>query len=199
VSPVPGVERPGEGPRRVVADQRARLDAQPAEGLRLELRMLVHGTPERPREGDDDADLHAAILWIAARKYSLSVDVNGWLDRSRQAIQERRWDDAIEACDHVIALEPGNKKAWNNRGVALAGEARYEEAVDAYSRALELSPNDPRVVRNLGECLPMLGRDEERLTLAEQAIEAHPSSGEAWEAFGDACGAPICRARRKLS
>ena len=62
VAPVARVQRARERPRRVVADDRPRLDAQPAERLRLELRMLVDSPPERPGEGHDDADLHAAIL-----------------------------------------------------------------------------------------------------------------------------------------
>ena len=66
VAPVPRVQRPRERPRRVVADDRPRLDAEPAQRLRLELRVLVDCAPERPREGHDDADLHAAILWARA-------------------------------------------------------------------------------------------------------------------------------------
>ena len=85
VPPVPRVQRPRERPRRVVADDRPRLDAQLAERLRLELRMLVDGSPERPGEGHDDADLHAAILRTWRSR------LGGWTSRRASPSCTRTW------------------------------------------------------------------------------------------------------------
>ena len=56
VAAVARVERPRERARRVVADDDLDLDGPRApERLRLELGVLDHAPPERPRERDDDA------------------------------------------------------------------------------------------------------------------------------------------------
>jgi hypothetical protein len=67
VTPVARVERARERPGRVVADDGARLDADPAKCIRLELRVLVYPSDEGPREGDDDPDLHGSKSMIQSR------------------------------------------------------------------------------------------------------------------------------------
>ena len=54
----PRVEHAGELAGWVVAHDQADLVSEVAERGRLELRVLYHGSPERPRERDDDAHLH---------------------------------------------------------------------------------------------------------------------------------------------
>ena len=60
VAAEPRVENAREAAGRVVADDRARVDAVPAQRVGLELGVLDHRPPEGPRIGDDDAHLHAA-------------------------------------------------------------------------------------------------------------------------------------------
>ena len=56
--PQAGVEGAREAPDGVVAHDRPGLDPEPAQGVRLQLRVLDDRTPERPRVRDDDPDLH---------------------------------------------------------------------------------------------------------------------------------------------
>ena len=67
VPPVARVQRAREVPRRVVADQRAGLEAEPPQRLRLELGVLDDSAPERPAVRDDDADLHCADYALTNR------------------------------------------------------------------------------------------------------------------------------------
>ena len=62
VSPDPGVERSRELPGRVVPHDQPHVVAPRLEGGGLELGVLDHRAPERPRERHDDADLHARSL-----------------------------------------------------------------------------------------------------------------------------------------
>ena len=62
VPPDPGVERSGELTGRVVPHQQPHIVAPRLERGGLELGVLDHRTPERPRERHDDADLHAGSL-----------------------------------------------------------------------------------------------------------------------------------------
>jgi hypothetical protein len=58
VRPDPRMQDPRELSRRVVADHQAHVVAELLERRCLQLRMLDDSTPERPRERDDDPDLH---------------------------------------------------------------------------------------------------------------------------------------------
>ena len=55
----PRVQDARELPRRVVPHDQAHVVAELLERCRLQLRVLDDGAPERPRERDDDPDLHA--------------------------------------------------------------------------------------------------------------------------------------------
>ena len=58
VAPDARVQDPGELARRVVAHHQAHVVAELLERRCLQLRVLDDRTPERPRERDDDPDLH---------------------------------------------------------------------------------------------------------------------------------------------
>jgi tetratricopeptide (TPR) repeat protein len=51
------------------------------------------------------------------------------------------YEGAIKAYSQVIALEPNNAVAYNNRGVAKANMKRYEEAIADFDKAIELKPD----------------------------------------------------------
>ena len=54
----PGVENTRKASRRIVADDQAHVEPEPAQSGSLQLRVLDDGSPERPRVRDDDSDLH---------------------------------------------------------------------------------------------------------------------------------------------
>ena len=58
VAAEPRVQHARKAARRVVAHDRARLEAPPLQGVGLELHVLDDRSPERPRVRGDDADLH---------------------------------------------------------------------------------------------------------------------------------------------
>ena len=62
VTPGARMQHTREAAGRVVPDDRARVDAVPAEGLGLELGVLDDGAPEGPRVRDDDAHLHGRTV-----------------------------------------------------------------------------------------------------------------------------------------
>ena len=61
MTPDARVQDPRELARRVVAHHQAYVVTELLERRRLQLRMLHDRTPERPRERDDDPDLHGVV------------------------------------------------------------------------------------------------------------------------------------------
>src|SRR5258705_1080768 len=56
------------------------------------------------------------------------------------AAQTGRTLEAAALLERVIAANPGNALAYNNRGITLQRLKRPHEALDCYDRALEIDP-----------------------------------------------------------
>jgi tetratricopeptide (TPR) repeat protein len=70
-------------------------------------------------------------------------------------------NEAIEAFDETIKLDPKNVTAWNNKGKAFNRLNRNDEAIKAYDEAIRLNPKDAYVWNNKGSALDFLGRTAE--------------------------------------
>jgi serine/threonine protein kinase len=89
-------------------------------------------------------------------------------------------DEAVACYDKVVALEPENVDAWNNRGVCLRKQGKFDEALESYSRALGIEKNNVAALSNRGNCLYSLGRHQEALVDLVRAIELDPKNESAW-------------------
>lgn len=58
-------------------------------------------------------------------------------------IDSRTPQDAIEAVDAALAVDPDNVEALSLRGLANLKSGRYADALNDIERAVELDPNDP--------------------------------------------------------
>ncbi len=85
-----------------------------------------------------------------------------------------RYEEAVEACDRAIELQPDGALAWKNKGVAFFRLRRYEEALEACDRAIELQPDYASAWKNKGVVLNELGRYEKALEACDRVIELQP-------------------------
>jgi tetratricopeptide (TPR) repeat protein len=92
--------------------------------------------------------------------------------------------DAFADYERIVALDPQNWEAWNNRGIVLDQFERYEEALKSYDRALALAPDDDNVLHNRGAALICLLRYTEALPLFERLIAADPGRADNWSCHG---------------
>ncbi|NJN87239.1 MAG: tetratricopeptide repeat protein [Leptolyngbyaceae cyanobacterium SL_7_1] len=84
-----------------------------------------------------------------------------------------RLDQAIEAYDRAIALDPDRLNpesaiAYNSRGVILHQLQRFEEAIASYRQAVTIEPTAVRYI-NLGNALRLNKQPEEAIEAYEQA------------------------------
>jgi superkiller protein 3 len=82
-----------------------------------------------------------------------------------------RYEEALQAIDKALELNPDNSYAWNNKGIALRNLGRHEEALQAYDKALELNPDYSNAWYNKGIALYNLGRHEEAQRASKKASE----------------------------
>jgi hypothetical protein len=94
---------------------------------------------------------------------SIHVTIGGqqtatdWNNKGIALKAQGKYDEAIEAFDEAIRLDPNDASAWKNKGLALSHQDKYDEAIQAYDEAIRLDPQDAynwiykgRVLKSLG-------------------------------------------------
>lgn len=88
-------------------------------------------------------------------------------------------EEAVAYYDKVLALEPGNSDAWNNKGVCLRKLGKLEQALTCYDRATENDRRNASAWSNRGNCLYTLGRYPEALKDLVKAVDIDPKNESA--------------------
>ncbi len=97
---------------------------------------------------------------------------------------EGRYEEAINAYNESIRLEPNGADVWNNRGVVLTRLQRYDPAIASYDHALQILPNYGDAWNNRGVTLLELQRYEDAIDSYDHAIQVKPDYADAWNNRG---------------
>ncbi len=96
------------------------------------------------------------------------------------------WDQADEAYEEAISLDPDNDVALNNYAFMLSErEKELEQAKEMASRALELSPDNSAFLDTLGWVYFKMGDYENAYEYIRASIETGDASAEVMEHLGD--------------
>lgn len=93
-------------------------------------------------------------------------------------------DDALQAAQQVVRLDPQAPDAHSNLGVMLQSLGRLGEAEAAYRRALALQPEFAEAHNNLGNTLNELGRAIEAEEAYRRALAINPNHAQAHYSLG---------------
>jgi tetratricopeptide (TPR) repeat protein len=175
---------------RLLGDARERADrAEAAEEAYRE------GLKREP----DDGDLHARLgLLLARRGGDPSAEVH-----LREALRLRdvfrsdvhvalgaylaeqgRVQEALEEYERVLAVQPGNRGARNNRAIAFYRTGRAEAAVAEWRKLAAEFPGDADVHNNLAAAALDRERWKEAEAHARRALAIAPGLAEAWSNLG---------------
>lgn len=105
-------------------------------------------------------------------------------ERGVAQMQAGRLADALITFDEIVAAQPDNGSAYNNRGIVLARLQRHREALASFDRAIALKPDFPEALRNRGSALAESGRKDEALGSFVKAVEIKPDFGDGWLGLG---------------
>lgn len=127
----------------------------------------------------DKGDL-AAALDIATRERA-QADATLRIARYRGFIAQslERFDEAVEAYEHVVARNAGDFESWNNLGNARSATGDLEGSVAALEKAMALDPLAPPTRLNLAVALRTVGRSEEAEALLRRTAEEFPDDARA--------------------
>ena len=106
---------------------------------------------------------------FTAARYNVGV----LLCNMRQQLNE-----ALASFDSVLALEPGNAKAWTGRAVALSALQRFDEALAATDRALAIDPGHAPALSARGTILCESDRVGEAMEIFSRQAGLTQDEGE---------------------
>ncbi|MEH2204681.1 MAG: tetratricopeptide repeat protein [Nostoc sp.] len=92
---------------------------------------------------------------------------------------------AIASYDEALEIQPDDREAWYNRGIALGNLGCYEPAISSYDEAVKIKPNYDYAWYNRGIMLVNLGRYEEAIASYEEALKFKHDYHEAWNNKGN--------------
>jgi len=109
-----------------------------------------------------------------------AAQVEMWFDRAAQwDADPAHWEDAIEAYQRVVAVEPSYAAAWNNLGLLHHRMGQYTEAQEAYEAALRAQPTCAEAAYNLGSLCEDLGELPASIRFYLRALELSPDYPDA--------------------
>ncbi len=164
-------------------------DLPPALGSLL-LRCLAKLPGERPQDWGEVvrclAPLYEEITGESAEVAvsEAQLAAHELMDKGYSLTELGRAEEALEAYDRALALQPNYAWAWARKGRTLRLLERYEDALGCFDRALELSPTYGWAWNGRGIVQERLNRREEALESYRRASELKP--GDVWPWYNQA-------------
>jgi len=97
-----------------------------------------------------------------------------WLHEVELLFSEGRYEDALEALEKALEINPEDEFALSMKVFALVSLGRYEDALEALEKALEINPEAAPALSQKGLALAYLGRHEDALEALNKALEINP-------------------------
>ncbi|MDC0424980.1 tetratricopeptide repeat protein, partial [bacterium] len=85
-----------------------------------------------------------------------------WNMLGASAAQIGKLDQAVQAFEQIISLNPNQANAYFNMGNALKDQGKLEEAIVAYNKALAIKPDYEAALNNVVVALKKLGKTGEK-------------------------------------
>lgn len=81
-----------------------------------------------------------------------------------------RYEEAVEAHQASLAIDPDQANVWTNLGVVHRLQGDYEAAQECYETAMALDPTYPELYASLGSVLLYQGQVSEALKILDQGV-----------------------------
>jgi tetratricopeptide (TPR) repeat protein len=101
-----------------------------------------------------------------------------WLSRGIDKVRQKKYEEALEVFERLLADNQDIPEAWNNRGVALFGLGRIDQSLESYERCLAIDPENLDALRNKGFLLRNQKRLEEALSVYDAVLQ---KGGDAYD------------------
>ncbi|HIK06663.1 MAG TPA: tetratricopeptide repeat protein [Trichormus sp. M33_DOE_039] len=105
-------------------------------------------------------------------------DFDYWASFCRLLGEEKKYEEAIAACNQAIGLKPENAEIWVERTEILIKQTKYSEALVSAERALRLQPKYSLALAQRCQALLNLNKYAEASAACDLALRADGNWGE---------------------
>lgn len=88
-------------------------------------------------------------------------------------------EQAVTACNELLAVYPDSVRVYRVRAQAYEGMEDWRHASEDFSRVLDIVPTDAHAIVSLARTMNQLGRTEEAQLIARQALDYAPTDEDA--------------------
>ena len=126
------------------------------------------------------------LLFPASRTYKTIGEIKNefdstiWEKKGQVFFSQGRYEEALQAFDQSIQMNPNYAESWNYKGMVLLLTYKYEEAIKCFEVAIALDPSFATTWNNKAEALYAMGRYDEAIMACDRAIQLDPRSPNAW-------------------
>lgn len=119
-------------------------------------------------------------VWIQSG--SASIDL--MMEWAQQAIQQEKYDVALDFLDQVVLLQPDYPDGWNRRATVHYIMENYSKAMADIARTLELEPRHFIALNAMAAILTETGHAQPALNAYRRLLDVYPMQREAQREFG---------------
>jgi len=127
-----------------------------------------------------DSPMDSAAPQTGAGSISGPSTATDLINKGYALDSQGKYDEAIQAYDEAIEIDPQYVGAWINKGSALYSQGKYDEAVQAFDEAIEINPQFAEVWYNKGSALHAQGKYDDAIKAFDETIRLNPDYAEAW-------------------
>ena len=142
-----------------------------------EVERLMSVAKTAQEDGHYDDAIRAYRQVVALSKQSPRNAALAYFNAGTIYLQFKKYDDAANAFQKSILLEPNSAEANNNLGEALASLKKYPQAVTAFQRAIALDHNLLIAQFNMGLTYSQMGQLKYAEFVYKILIRDHPDYG----------------------
>lgn len=113
---------------------------------------------------------------------SATIDLMmGW---AREAMDEKRFDVALDFLDQVVTMAPGYAEGWNRRATANFMREDYAKSMADIERVLELEPRHFGALAGMGAIFKIIDKKPLALRAFENVLDVYPMNRAAQKEVG---------------
>lgn len=127
-------------------------------------------------------ELSTSIEWhlSVSKRIKASALADELRKKADDLEDQRKYDEAMQAYNDSIEIDPGNYKTWNNKGVTLSDMGRLDDSIEAFEKAIMLNSSSTKIWKNMGYTLLMQAKYNESIHAYDKAIEIDSNDAGAW-------------------
>ena len=142
----------------------------------------------RAERGIERKDYERSLAEYDRAIAAAPADVPGaeipWYGKGAALILLGRYEEALQAIDKALDINPRNEVAWLNKGNAFTRMGQLLDALRCFNAAIKVNPVNEVAWNNKGNALARLRKYEEALRCYERSLAIDPGYRGAWVNMG---------------